>query len=240
MTNRGENRTGWYTPSRSHSNREAMEERVKLAHAFSLKAGHKYRGLALMHTKSREEREFLLASSRGRANDARRFCIAITSGRDVAILLLSSPSPRLSPPPSCHVSPLCLSFFLLLPTLLFEFPRTSVARRRDVHAADENTNQNSITRVRGFRRRGVPGVHLISIAYGTEALLFAGQIIARAPIGWLAPRDSWHRARAIAHCAARSCRAISRRISFSCKKIIARPSSWPYLNACQYYPPSRA
>lgn len=123
--------------------------------------------------------------------------------------------------------------------LLFQFPRTSVAHAaRATHNVaksairDENTNQNSITPsfppTRGCLRRAL----IISIAESsTEALLFAGQIIARAPIGRSARRAGFMAsARAIAspHCGAGSCRVS--RIS-SHKKIIARPSSWPYLNA---------
>lgn len=127
-----------------------------------------------MHTKSRRAKSEGIPSrfSRCRRGPARWFCIAITSGRDVAILL-----PR---------------FFCIIISISAHVSRT---RDSDVAnaAGDENTNQNSITRV---RRAPFPPTwcprRALNIDRGTEALLFAGQIIARAPIGRSAA-DSWHR-----------------------------------------------
>lgn len=90
-----------------------------------------------------------------------------------------------------------------------------VSRTRDGDVAnggrrDENTNQNSITRVRRFRQRGVPGVHLISIARGAARRRYClpGKLLharradrsLRAGIHGIGARDS------STHCEAGSCR----------------------------------
>lgn len=127
--------------------------------------------------------------------------------------------------------------------LLFQFPGTSVARatRDERSECDRRWKHQSKLDNSGppFSANnvvvGVSGVHLISIAerHGGAIVCRANYCTRARSTGFIASaRDS----------SVPLCSLVltdTARIS-SCKKIIARPSSWPYLNACQYYLVSRA